>query len=131
LTQYGTKYSNYCQNLLFEKELVTSPSTVCLILIYKFYKENKHDHKSKTLSLFCFISISTRSIKVDTYNDPVIALDNFKNGIYDFILLDIKMAPINGIELYKRIRDIDKKVKVFIFTATDYTFDEFKKMFFI
>jgi hypothetical protein len=49
-------------------------------------------------------------------------------GIYDFILLDIRMTPIDGIELYKRIRDIDKDVEVFILTATDYTFDEFRKI---
>jgi CheY-like chemotaxis protein len=68
------------------------------------------------------------NLKVDTYNNPLLALQKFKMGIYDFILLDIRMTPIDGIELYKRIRDIDKDVEVFILTATDYTFDEFRKI---
>jgi DNA-binding response OmpR family regulator len=68
------------------------------------------------------------NLKVDTYNDPLLALQKFRKGIYDFILLDIRMTPIDGTELYKRIRDIDKDVKVFILTATDYTFNEFRKI---
>jgi DNA-binding response OmpR family regulator len=38
------------------------------------------------------------------------------------------MAPIDGMELYKRISEIDKKVKVFVFTVTDPKFEEFKKV---
>jgi hypothetical protein len=38
------------------------------------------------------------------------------------------MSPIDSKELYKRIWDIDTKVKVFIFTATDLTFDEIRKI---
>ena len=68
------------------------------------------------------------NLKVDTYNNPLLALQKFKKGIYYFILLDIRMTPIDGIELYKRIRDIDNDVKVFILTATDYTSDEFRKI---
>jgi two-component SAPR family response regulator len=45
---------------------------------------------------------------------------------YDFILLDIRMAPINGIELYKKIRESDKNVRVFIFTATNPNFGVWK-----
>jgi two-component system, OmpR family, response regulator ChvI len=65
---------------------------------------------------------------VDTYNNPLLALQNFRKGIYDFILLDIRMKPIDGIELYKKVRNIDKKVKVFIFTATDPRFEEYRKV---
>jgi len=38
------------------------------------------------------------------------------------------MTPIDGIEFYKKITDIDKKVKVFIFTATDPRFEEYRKV---
>jgi DNA-binding response OmpR family regulator len=57
-----------------------------------------------------------------------LALQNFRKGIYDFILLDINMKPIDGIELYKKIRDIDKDVKIFIFTVSDPKFEEYKKI---
>jgi len=68
------------------------------------------------------------NLKVDTYNNPLLALQKFRKGIYDFILLDIRMTPIDGIELYKKVRNIDKKVKVFIFTATDPRFEEYRKV---
>ncbi len=68
------------------------------------------------------------SLKVDTYNDPLLALQNFENGVYDFILLDIKMKPIDGIELYRKIREIDKGVKIFIFTVSNPQFEEYKKV---
>jgi two-component system, OmpR family, response regulator ChvI len=41
-------------------------------------------------------------LQVDVYNDPLIALSNYKPGIYDLLLLDIKMPKIDGFELYKK-----------------------------
>ena len=35
---------------------------------------------------------------VNTYNDAVSALSDFKSGVYDLVLLDIKMPQINGFE---------------------------------
>jgi CheY-like chemotaxis protein len=50
-------------------------------------------------------------LQVDVYNDPILALSDYKPGIYDLLLLDIKMPRINGIELYKKIQDKEKKMK--------------------
>ena len=33
-------------------------------------------------------------------------------GIYDLLLLDIRMPDMNGYELYQKIRDIDYKAEV-------------------
>jgi DNA-binding response OmpR family regulator len=49
---------------------------------------------------------------VDMYNDPLIALTNLKTDLYDLVLLDIRLPHMNGFELYDKIRDIDKRVKV-------------------
>jgi DNA-binding response OmpR family regulator len=46
---------------------------------------------------------------INAYDKPLDALHNFKSGIYDLVVLDIKMPKIDGIKLYQEIRKIDKK----------------------
>ena len=48
---------------------------------------------------------------MDTYNDPVKALSAFKPGYYDLILLDYRMAPLDGLALIQKIRAIDGSAK--------------------
>lgn len=50
-------------------------------------------------------------LQVDVYNDPLLALSDYKPGIYDLLLLDIKMPKIDGFELYKKIQDKETKMK--------------------
>lgn len=45
----------------------------------------------------------TGLFEVETYNDSVEALSNFKPYLYDFILLDIKMPKMSGFELCDKI----------------------------
>src|SRR5438874_10086636 len=56
---------------------------------------------------------------VDVFNDPKIALINFKLDYYDLILLDVKMPEMNGFELYQEIRKKDKNVKACFVTADE------------
>jgi CheY-like chemotaxis protein len=50
-------------------------------------------------------------LQVDVYNDPLLALYDYKPGIYDLLLLDIKMPKIDGFELHKKIQDKERKMK--------------------
>ena len=56
---------------------------------------------------------------VDAFNDPILALSNFKPNYYSLVLLDINMPKMNGYELYKEIRKLDNKVKVCFLTASE------------
>jgi two-component system, OmpR family, response regulator ChvI len=49
------------------------------------------------------IALEDKGFVVDTFNDPQEALSNFKAGLYDLLLLDIKMPKMNGFELYQEM----------------------------
>jgi CheY-like chemotaxis protein len=66
---------------------------------------------------------------VDMYNDPLQSLSNYRTGIYDLLLLDIKMPEMNGFELYKRIKQIDDNSKICFMTAFEEYYDEFREIF--
>ena len=51
------------------------------------------------------------------FNDPNLALSNFRPNIYDLAILDIRMPQMNGFELFHEIRKIDENVKVCFLTA--------------
>ena len=55
---------------------------------------------------------------VDSYDDPLLALDTFNAGLYDLLLLDIKMPEIDGFHLCREMKKIDRKVKVCFLTAS-------------
>jgi DNA-binding response OmpR family regulator len=62
-----------------------------------------------------------------SFTEPISALENFKGGLYDLLLLDIKMSQMDGIQLYQEMKKIDKEVKVCFLTATEVDFEKFRK----
>jgi DNA-binding response OmpR family regulator len=54
---------------------------------------------------------------VDSFNNPTSALKNFKNGVYDLMIVGIAMPQMNGFELSEEIRRMDDKVKMCFLTA--------------
>src|ERR671911_530974 len=64
---------------------------------------------------------------VDTFNDPILALNYYKVNLYDLIILDIKMPKMDGFELYIKIREKDPKVKICFLTAVTTFNEDFRK----
>src|SRR5215475_11861773 len=62
---------------------------------------------------------------VDTFDDPRLALQDFRKDFYDLLILDIKMEKMNGFELYDEIRRIDDKVKACFLTASKSIYGDF------
>jgi DNA-binding response OmpR family regulator len=54
---------------------------------------------------------------VDAFTDPELAISSFKPGLYDLVLIDIKMPKIDGFVLYERLKTVDPIVKVCFLTA--------------
>lgn len=73
--------------------------------------------------------LEDNSFDVDTFEDPITALDNFRKGTYDLLILDILMPKMHGFELYKEIRKIDSEVKICFLTAGDTCYDTYTDIF--
>ena len=56
------------------------------------------------------------------------ALSNFKPGLYDLVLLDIKMPEINGFDLYQKIKEIDSNGKICFLTASELFYEEYRRL---
>ena len=65
--------------------------------------------------------------KVDSFNDPHIALSNFTPGTYDIALIDALMPKMNGFDLYNKLKNIDDKVKYCLITAYGVSYETLKK----
>ena len=79
------------------------------------------------INLLFKIVLEDRGFKVDTFDDPIAALENYRDGLYDLLILDIKMPRMHGFELYRNIREIDNKVKVCFLTASEMYYEMFRK----
>jgi two-component system, OmpR family, response regulator ChvI len=75
------------------------------------------------------IALEDKGFVVDTFNDPQEALSNFKAGLYDLLLLDIKMSKMNGFELYQEMEKIDNKAKACFITAFEVYYKSLRELF--
>ena len=75
------------------------------------------------------MGLESNGFIVDTFNDPQEALSNFKAGLYDLLLIDIKMPKMNGFELCQEIERIDNRVKVCFITAYEVYYKSLRELF--
>ena len=52
------------------------------------------------------------NFRVECFSNPVLALKNFKSGLYDLLIVDVIMPQINGFDLAEDIKNIDQNVRV-------------------
>ena len=65
------------------------------------------------------VGLERNGFEVDAYMDPKLALQNFKSGLYQLLILDIKMPNMDGIELFNEMNKEDDKVRVCFFSASE------------
>jgi DNA-binding response OmpR family regulator len=66
---------------------------------------------------------------VNTYEDALIALSNFIPSSYDLIILDIEMPKMNGIELSRKILELDSNVKICFVTAGESNIEVLRELY--
>jgi DNA-binding response OmpR family regulator len=58
------------------------------------------------------ISGNKSSFQVNTYNDPLLALSEFKPDLYDMLLVDINMPKMNGFDFCVKVFEVDINPRV-------------------
>src|SRR5215472_9622446 len=56
---------------------------------------------------------------VDTFTDPLTALNNFRAGLYAMIVLEKKMSKMNPVYLQKKFKEIDEGVRICILSSSE------------
>jgi DNA-binding NtrC family response regulator len=74
------------------------------------------------------LSESDRRLRVHSFNDPLVALREFKPDFYHLVIIDILMSKMNSFELYDKLRKLDSKFKIcFMTTGSEIFLKEFIK----
>jgi len=66
---------------------------------------------------------------VDSYENPFLALENFKPHYYDLLILDIKMPKMSGFSFYREIKKHDDKLKICFLTAGEMYYGSYSDIF--
>jgi len=81
--------------------------------------DDEHD-VNLTISLI----LEENGFKVDSFTDAFQALKNFTAGLYDLVLLDVKLPAMDGFSLCQEMKKLDDKVRICFLTAADRTYYE-------
>jgi DNA-binding response OmpR family regulator len=65
------------------------------------------------------ILLRDRGFDVDSFTSPSDALKYFRHNYYDLLVLDVRMPNMDGFELYRAIREVDTKAKIWFFAAAE------------
>jgi DNA-binding NtrC family response regulator len=70
-----------------------------------------------------------RGISIFTFTNPMMALEHFKINRKDYRLIvsDLRMPGINGIELLKRIKELNPLVRTVLMTAFEFDDELFQQ----
>ena len=98
-------------------------------------KNNNYNDKKRVLIVddepdLCTVLkmvLEDNGFEANSFEDPTLALKNFKADSYDLVLLDIKMPEMDGFQLYRKMKEIDSKVKVCFLTASELYYEGVRK----
>jgi DNA-binding response OmpR family regulator len=78
------------------------------------------------LASICKMVLEDEGYEVDEFTDSLLALSKFKPGVYELLILDIKMPDMDGFDLYKKIKELDNNVKVCFLTASEMYYENYR-----
>ena len=70
------------------------------------------------------LSENIHNVRVVSFTDPVLGLEHFSENkdVYALVIADLRMPSLNGLELLKKVKTSNPKVRTILMSA--YNFDE-------
>jgi len=81
----------------------------------------------KDIALSFKLALQYEGFSVEVFDSSIKALENFRPKSFKLALIDMKMPEMDGIELYKKIRNKDELIKICFITAYDWDNDQVKE----
>lgn len=77
------------------------------------------------------VGLRKNGFLVNAFTNPEEALQSFKSNANDFCLVvsDIRMPALSGIQLARKVKEINPSIKVMLMTAFEIKDNEFSKVF--
>ena len=87
------------------------------------------DDESDLAELFSQ-ALQSAGLKAIAFDDPIAALEHVATNPQEFsmVITDWKMPKMNGLELTKKLNDIDGKIRVMLMSAYDLDQDELREV---
>ena len=76
------------------------------------------------ITLVMKLGLEREGFEVQAFNDPMKALKAFESGMYHLVILDINMPDVDGLTLWYKLKDIDKKIRGIFLTSLDFVDDK-------
>ena len=141
LTSAGSKIAHLIARKDYDEKLITIRTCKSYYdVISREQKSNQQQiQKNKSIkrilvvddeydvSLTMKLVLEESGFEVDSFTDASEALENFTTGLYDLVILDVKMPAMSGFSLHKKIRELDDKVTICFLTAADEVYYEILK----
>ncbi len=86
------------------------------------------DNSDISLTLKTGLEINDKTLRIDCYDNPVIALMEFRPDFYDLLLIDINMPVMNGFELCQKLLEKDINVRVCFMTSGEINMDAMREV---
>jgi DNA-binding response OmpR family regulator len=65
------------------------------------------------------LELESNGFMVDTFTDPLAALNNFRAGLYAMVVLEKKLSKMNPVYLHKKFKKIDDGVRICILSSSE------------